>query len=121
MLNANKKTVRGVVRKHDIIQAIIDSDLEGVEAALLDSPDCVNDLHEQSGMNAPMLAAQSAMPTYLEQILAYSGNLNFGAVDRNGRDLLTVAFGSKDREIIEMTTEAYEQHAPHVLNNWPEP
>lgn len=121
MLNINKNEDRGVVRKHDIIQAIIESDLSAVESALLDNPNCVNDFHEQSGMNAPMLAAQSAMPTYLEQILAYSGNLNFGTVDRAGRDLLTVAYGSKDREIIEMTTEAYERHASHVLNNWPEP
>ena len=121
MLNANKKTERGVVRKHDIIQAIMDSNFAGVEAALLDSPGCVNDLHERSGMNAAMLAAQSAMPTYLEQILAHSRYLNFGAVDRAGRDLLTVAFVSKDREVIEMTTDAYERHAPHVLNNWPEP
>lgn len=122
MKNTTKTSQRrGSLRKGNIITSILSSDLDGVKTALLDDPRCVNDVHDGSGMNAAMLAALSVMPTFLDAILQFGSYLDFRHCDIDGSDLLEVAMMSRDAEIVARVEEAYIAHAPHIVNNWPEP
>ncbi len=121
MVAVNKKQNRGAVKRNDIIQGVIESDINQVVNALHEDPSCVNQLHHDSGMNASMLCAQSVMPDFLDEILKYASYQDFSTCDATGRDLLEFAMSSNDPETIEAVTGAYEMHARHIINNWPEP
>ena len=108
--------------KSDIIQSILSSDFSDVQSALEDNPNCVNAIHDDSGMNAAMLCAAGELPTYLKSLIEKSGGLlNYGHKDANGNDLMDIALSTVNKSVIDMTAEAYRQHAIHTLHNWPEP
>ncbi len=110
----------GITRKHNIIDSILGSDFKGIEAALEEDPSCVNAIHEDSGMNAPMLAAHGDMPTAVSMILAHAAYLDFEHRDSDGDDLLLVAMDVPNDRIMREVSDAYEAHAVHLLNNFDE-
>jgi len=119
--STKKRNKGGLLRRFNIIEAILKSDLQGVQRAIEEDAYCVNSIHEPSGMNAPMLAAAGRLPTFLEEILRVGSVVDFAHQSKGGHDLLGAAMMSSDPEIIEQAQSALEQFAPHIINNWPEP
>lgn len=106
----------------DIIQAILDSNKLNVVAALENDSNCINSIHEDSGMNAAMLCVLGRVPDVLAVILARAGScLVFSHTSANGDDLQEVAFATLDKNLIDAVEKAYKKYAPHIINNWPEP
>lgn len=112
---------RGSLKSSDIIDCVLSSNIKGVEMALEDDPNCVNDLHSESQMNASMLAALGVMPTFLRAIFRFGQYQDFSHRDVDGCDLLELALQTRDPEIISLVSSTFEEFAPHIVNNWPEP
>lgn len=109
-------------RSHDIIHYILTSNEMGVRRALADDPNCVNAKHAQSGMNAAMLCVAGRMPNFFNLLIEYGGSyLDFSHTDEEGEDLQEIALGTLHRGLMDAIEAAYEAHAPHIINNWPEP
>lgn len=109
-------------RSSNIIQSILTSHEMGVRRALKDDPDSINAVHRPSGMNAAMLCVAGRMPNFFKLVMDHSGPLlDFAHTDSEGEDLQEIAIGTLDRKLMDAVDEAYEQYAPHIVNNWPEP
>ena len=115
------KSKGGLLRRYDIIEAILNSDFEGVKKAIEEDAYCVNSVHEPSNMNAPMLSSAGRLPEFLDEILKAGSIIDFGYRDDLGNDLLDAAMQSADHQIVEKVQAAFQQFAPHIINNWPEP
>ncbi|MDA5556181.1 hypothetical protein [Shimia sp. MMG029] len=107
--------------KSDIVDAILRSDIEAVQRALIEDVESINDMHTPSGFNAPMLAAYGGVRNILREILKEAHALDFSHKNSDGHDLMMVGMLSRSQEIIDMIMSAYEVHAPHIINNSPEP
>ncbi len=68
-----------------------------------------------------MLAAYGRLPAYLEEIFRYGYLVDFTHRDKLGFDLHEIAVESLEPEVLRLVVEAYNVHAPHIINNWPEP
>lgn len=120
LLNVNED-LGGLLKDNDIISAILHSDKDALIAALDNDPHCVNSIHEESQMNAPMLAAFGNLPSYLDEMLVYGHLIDFKYATPDGNDLLDAALMSLNQSVINKVKGAYEKFAPQILNNWPEP
>lgn len=108
-------------RESDIIRSIIESDREGVAAALDEDAEAVNAIHEPTGMNAVMLASSGRLDLFVNDMAEWSQYLDFSHVDKRGRNLLEVALSSLHPPTVKEVQAIYEMHAPHIINNWPGP
>ena len=116
------KKDRTAQRSHDIIQSILDSNKTGVLDALHEDAECINALHLPSKLNAPMLCIVGGLSEFFEIIINHSGHLlDYSHLDSDCEDLQEIAFASLDKALIDLVQEAYELHAKHIINNWPEP
>jgi hypothetical protein len=116
------KTKSEVTNQNDIIASILASDKEGVLNALRADPDAINTLNGSGRLNAAMLAAFGGLSDYIDDMMELAGSrLDFRHRNHRGLDLMEIAFNSLHGPTIDAVQRAYERHAPHIVNNWPEP
>ena len=120
MLKPKRKT--GEIREQDLIQAILDANEMLVSEIITEKPEAINAQHQPTGMNAAMLAIYGRLGRIFDvMIMAAGGYLIFEHTDVDGDDLQEIAFSTLDPKMIDAVQAAYEQHAAHIINNWPEP
>ncbi len=107
-----------ITKDPEIISAILKSDLKGIDEALAKNPACINAIHEDSGMNAVMLAVHGDMEQTTEKFLTHADLLDFEHTDNDGEDLMLIAMGATSDRNMHAVSDAYERHAAHLLNNF---
>ena len=116
------KRKHGKIQQNDIIAAILAGRNDIVGEILKSNPNAINSINEPNGMNAAMLAAYGRLHEIFDTLIATSGHLlDFHHTDIVGDDLLAVALGTLDAPLVDKVQNAFERHAPHIINNWPEP
>lgn len=106
----------------DIIDAIIQLKMNNFIAALNADNNSVNAIHKSSGMTALMLCVYGQLSDYIEIILSsYGQYIDFEHTDKEGDNLLSIAFSTMNADIIRNVREAYRIQAAHIVHNWPEP
>lgn len=74
----------------NIIRGAINSDLNEIKAALVDNPDCINELHHPSGMTALIIAAIDGQYTLVDYLCDQPG-IDVSIFDNHGRSAYGVA------------------------------
>lgn len=109
-------------RRHDIIASIMDVNEIGVRNALAEDPNCVNAVHEASGMSASMLCVYGRLSAFFDILVDSAGRLiDFSHTDLDGDDLMSISIGTLDSSLMNKVQSAYERFSPQDINNWPEP
>lgn len=110
------------IRRGDIIAAIIAARKDVVGEIIESDPDAINAIHDVSGMNAAMISVYGRLDEIFDLLISSAGHLlDFSHTDLDGDDLLAISISTLDRELVDKVQAAYEAHAIHIINNWPEP
>lgn len=116
------KRKTGEIERSSIIAAILDANHDLVLDIISEQPEAINTEHAPTQMNAAMLAAYGRLKSIFDTLIHLGGShLRFDHTDIDGDDLQEIAFSTLDPGIIDAVQNAYEKHAPHIINNWPEP